>query len=173
MQFSIVGADRKSGHERRTIVEADCEKDALAAAKAEGIFPYLVEVMPPPRIGLGNIQGEFQPHPQGSESTPATPVAVRSEVDTTPNAGLLLLVVVAVLLMIWTLRDSNPVAGPMLNTPAPANPEVLLRNDDSTDRHLKELPSMRGRSDSDKEHIISEAKRLNAALEELYRKRGY
>lgn len=44
---------------------------------------------------------------------------------------------------------------------------------DSTDSQLKNLPNMRGFSDPDKEKIISEAKKLEAALKETERKRGY
>jgi hypothetical protein len=43
---------------------------------------------------------------------------------------------------------------------------------DTTDEHLRSLPSLRGYTDAEKDEIIQAAKRLDAATEELERRRG-
>jgi hypothetical protein len=48
-----------------------------------------------------------------------------------------------------------------------------IQYDDTTDRKLKNMPSLQGYSDSEKEYIISNAKKLKYAVDGLKRQRGY
>jgi len=48
-----------------------------------------------------------------------------------------------------------------------------IQYDDATDRRCKDLPSLRGYSDREKEQIISAAKKLTNATNQLERERGY
>ena len=48
-----------------------------------------------------------------------------------------------------------------------------IQYDDATDQRWKDLPSLRGYSDGEKEEIISAAKKLTHATNQLERERGY
>jgi hypothetical protein len=81
--------------------------------------------------------------------------------------GVLILAILVCCGVVWQNADLSSTAPPEHFDPFEYN--------DATDSSLKLLPSMRGYSDSDKETIIHEAKKLDAAVKELerQRKRGH
>jgi hypothetical protein len=63
----------------------------------------------------------------------------------------------------------------LLSPPSSSSTTFTSANqyDDATDRQLKDLPSLRGYSDREKEQIIGASKKLMNAVNELERRRGY
>ena len=55
-------------------------------------------------------------------------------------------------------------------SPTSYTPSDPYKYNDATDRDLKNLPSMSGYSDAEKERIISEAKKFDAAIKTLPQK---
>ena len=78
-----------------------------------------------------------------------------------------IVVLASVLLSAFGLLPAEKSTGPYI--PPPEN----YRDRSVSDRELKDRPGLARFSERDKELIISEAKKFDAAVKELERKRGY
>lgn len=154
MIFRVNGVDAKTGAERQIDIEADSEAKALAEAKSAGLFTTDVATVPEPQAPAGQST-------QADWRTTAGPL-----LNLAILGGICAAVVFACSGLFSGSNSSN-------DSPSPSYaPSAPYRYDDTTDQQLKDLPSLSGFSDREKEHIISEAKKLEAALRELERQRG-
>jgi hypothetical protein len=103
--------------------------------------------------------------------SPVRPAAERPKPnELTPEGFIGCLVIGLVLLVVCGLCSM------CAKTPEPTTPYQYsdpYKYNDATDRHLKNLPSMRGFSDREKERIIEEAKKFQEKVDALERSRGY
>jgi len=159
MKYEIVGASAKTAADIRLHVEADSEMDAIRIANEHGVFPDKITrvVEPPPATPLLTSPAAEQ---------------VEGEQKRNDQAGMRVLGggIFLVLLLIWSGAFSSN-SDPSLPSPLHYSPSYQYES--AADRELKDLPSLRGFSESEKEQIISAAKDLDRAVKVLERKRGY
>jgi hypothetical protein len=109
---------------------------------------------------------------------PLTPekVAVQKEKEAKDNMGCALMsIVIVVCFVIAGIagRSSSSSSSSSSSTSSPTSPTSRSQYDEAADRQLKDLPSLQGYSDREKEQIISASKKLTNAVNELERQRGY
>lgn len=75
--------------------------------------------------------------------------------------------------LFFVLMCSGVFSSGTSSTSSPATSSSPNDYDDSTDRYLKDRPSLRGFSDPDKERIIRAAKEFDARVKALERQRGF
>lgn len=145
-RFIVAGPDARTGRARRITLEATDEAAALREARYRG-------------IAATSVSAAFE-------------AAERIEEGETAKFMLTVagVCVAGVALMTYVCGGFSSATPP---SPSPSTVEYNLHAyDDTTDRHLKNLPELSGLSDREKEVVIEGAKKLDAMVEDLERRRG-
>jgi hypothetical protein len=162
MKYRVTVVDGIMGVIRHIDVEAESESDALRIAKEQGVQPYEVS----------RVLGPSPQIPPAQISQPRYETAAESKlIEQTVSA-----VIVGGLALVLLWKCSNFFNSISNTSPTPSsnyNPPQSYHYDHSSDEKLRNLPSLRGYSNSEKDQIISEAKKFDAAVKALEQKRGY